>query len=256
MDRPSAAMSAPLGAADQFGSSKKAPAPKRSFSSRLFGYDIFISFALGPPPRGTHSYASDLARRLREHDFTVFFSEDEASPGDQLDSTLRTALYRSKVLVVIANRSTLEAPRWVRAEVEEFRRRHPDRPVIAINVDGALLDPALAANAQEWLEFRDRIWLDETEVAIEHGIASASLRADPFKIECWLAVGGARRHRGSLRAGDRIGDCHLERYSETARSRNHGKKRCRGRTRRESRVSGKGSSRRVGAARFSGAAHQ
>ena len=68
--------------------------PKRttrgySFASRLFGYDIFISYALGTPPCGTLSYASDLARRLRERDFTVFFSEDEAPSGNQLDSTLR-----------------------------------------------------------------------------------------------------------------------------------------------------------------------
>lgn len=59
----------------------KATAPKRNSAARVFGYDVFISFGLGPPPRGTHSYASDLARRLRERDFTVFFSEDEASPG-------------------------------------------------------------------------------------------------------------------------------------------------------------------------------
>jgi hypothetical protein len=42
---------------------------------RIFGYDFFISFKLGHPPIGTQSYASDLARRLRELDFTVFFSE-------------------------------------------------------------------------------------------------------------------------------------------------------------------------------------
>src|SRR5215470_18510692 len=92
----------------------KSAAPKRNNAARVFGYDVFISFALGPPPRGTHSYASDLARRLRERDFTVFFSEDEAPPGAQLDSALRAALYRAKIVVVIANRGTLEAPRWVR----------------------------------------------------------------------------------------------------------------------------------------------
>jgi hypothetical protein len=37
--------------------------PKRGSAARLFGYDIFISFALGEPPCGTQSYASDLARR-------------------------------------------------------------------------------------------------------------------------------------------------------------------------------------------------
>lgn len=53
---------------------------KRGNAARLFGYDIFISFALGPPPRGTQSYASDLARRLRERVVTVFFSEDRYTP--------------------------------------------------------------------------------------------------------------------------------------------------------------------------------
>ncbi len=149
--------------------------PKRSNASRLFGHDIFVSFALGPPPRGTHSYASDLARRLRERDFAVFFSEDEAPPGEQLDSTLRRALHRSKTLVVVANRGTLQEPRWVRTEVEEFRSRHPTRPIIPISVDGALQDPALAAEAQQWLKFQDRIWLDESREAAANGIASEAL---------------------------------------------------------------------------------
>ena len=107
----------------------KSSAPKRNNAARVFGYDVFISFALGPPPRGTHSYASDLARRLRERDFTVFFSEDEAAPGEQLDSTLLKALLRSRTLVVIANRGTLEEPRWVRTGsrgVQEPSRRQTD----------------------------------------------------------------------------------------------------------------------------------
>ena len=147
----------------------------RSFASRLFGYDIFLSFALGPPPRGTHSYASDLARSLRERDFTVFFSEDEAPPGEQLDSTLRAALLHSKTLVVIANRGTLQEPRWVREEVEEFRQRHPDRPVISINVGGALQDSTVGERAQEWLGYEGKIWLDESEEAVAKGIATEAL---------------------------------------------------------------------------------
>lgn len=149
--------------------------PKSSNAARLFGYDIFISFAMGPPPRGTQSYASDLARRLRERDFTVFYSEDEAPPGEHLDSTLRTALLRSKALVVIANRAMLLEPRWVRKEVEEFRARYPDRPVIPINVGGVLLEPTMSENVQAWMGFRDRIWLDESEQAVSIGIASEAL---------------------------------------------------------------------------------
>lgn len=93
------------------GTTPRSAAPRRSYAARLFGYDIFISFALGPPPRGTRSYASDLARRLREADYTVFFSEDEAPVGNQLDSTLCQALLRSHALVVIANRETLKGPK-------------------------------------------------------------------------------------------------------------------------------------------------
>ncbi|MET0346106.1 MAG: TIR domain-containing protein, partial [Casimicrobiaceae bacterium] len=147
-------------------------AQKRSFASRLFGYDVFLSFALGPPPRGSHSYASDLARRLEQRDFTVFFSEEEMPPGEQLDGGLRKALLRSRALVVISNRGTLQDPRWVRREVEEFRRGRPGRPVIPVNIGGALQDPSLADAAQPWLDFTGRVWVDDTEEAAAEGIAS------------------------------------------------------------------------------------
>jgi WD40 repeat protein len=148
------------------------PGTPHGNAARLFGYDVFISFALGAPPRGSRSYASDLARRLRERDYTVFFSEDEAPAGGQLDDGLKRALARSRILVVIANRDTLADPRWVRVEVEEFRRRHPKRPVIPINIGGALQDPRHGAAAQAWLQFAGRIWIDDTEAACEHGIVS------------------------------------------------------------------------------------
>jgi WD40 repeat protein len=151
---------------------RAAASERRSNASRLFGYDIFVSFALGPPPRGSRSYASDLARRLRERDFTVFFSEEEAPVGDQLDLTLRRALHRSRILVVIANGGTLADPRWVRTEVEEFRRKHPQRPIIPVNIGGALQDPALAAAAEPWLHFTGKIWIDESQGAGDEGIVS------------------------------------------------------------------------------------
>ena len=159
------------GAISAAAQASKSAAPKRNNAARVFGYDVFISFALGPPPRGTHSYASDLARRLRERDFTVFFSEEEAAPGERLDSTLLKALLRSRTLVVIANRGTLKEPRWMRTEVEEFRSRHADRPIIPISVAGALQDATLAEQAQ-WLECKDKIWLDESDDAVTQGIAS------------------------------------------------------------------------------------
>jgi hypothetical protein len=151
--------------------------PRRNFASRVFGYDVFISFALGLPPRGTHSYASDLARRLRERDFSVFFSEDEAAPGEQLDSILLNALHRSRTLVLIANRDMPQEPRWVRQEVEAFRSRHSDRPIIPISVGGALQDVALAELTRQWLPFDDKIWLDESHETVTQGIASDAIVA-------------------------------------------------------------------------------
>ena len=172
MDRHPAVIATFNGEATARGGTDLLKAPKRTFASRWFGYDIFLSFALGPPPRGTLSYASDLARRLRERDFNVFFCEEETPPGEQLDSALRKALLASKVLVVIANRGTLQSPRWVRNEVEEFRKFYSDRPVIPINIGGALQDSALGESAQGWLSYQGKIWLDESEEAVATGIAS------------------------------------------------------------------------------------
>lgn len=150
-------------------------APKASFASRLFGYDVFISFALGGPPRGSQSYASDLARRLRERDLSVFFSEDEAPPGSPLSNTLRRALLRSRLLVVLINRGTLERPGWVQTEVETFRAQRAGRPVIPLSLDDSLRDRAVSDAAQPWLQHTEHIWLDEAPDAAQRGLATDAL---------------------------------------------------------------------------------
>jgi hypothetical protein len=152
-------------------------APKASFASRLFGYDVFISFALGAPPRGSQSYASDLARRLRERDLSVFFSEDELPPGEPLSDTLRRALLRSKLLVVIVNRGTLALPNWVRTEVETFRTERPSRPVIPVCLDDCLRDKALSDAVHPWLKHAESVWLDEQSEAAARGLATDALVA-------------------------------------------------------------------------------
>lgn len=148
------------------------PSPPVGGWARYFGYDIFISFALGPAPRGSRPYASDLARRLRERGFTVFFSEDQAAVGDELDTTLQRALRSSRVLVVVANRGTLADPRWVRTEVEEYRRRRARGSIVPISVDGALHDPLLGMSSQPWLQHTGRIWIDETAESCASGRVS------------------------------------------------------------------------------------
>src|SRR5262245_1268282 len=189
-----------IAAADPTGhQAVRSPTRARSgYAARLFGYDIFISFALGPLPRGTRSYAADLARRLRELGFTVFFSEEEAPAGSSLDATLRRALLRSRVLIVVINAGTLREPRWVRQEVEEFRRAHPGRLIVPANIGGALSDPELAAAAAEWLRHADLIWVDETSAAGLEGIVSddvvARLATAPRTVKAgtkWRALIGA-----------------------------------------------------------------
>lgn len=159
--------------------------PKVSFASRLFGYDAFISFALGGPPRGSQSYASDLARRLRERDLSVFFSEDEAPPGEALSDTLKRALLRSKLLVVIVNRGTLELPNWVRTEVETFHSQCRGRPVIPVCLDGSFRDEPLSDCVQPWLQHAGNIWLDEQPDAAARGLASDGLVARLLTAPRW-----------------------------------------------------------------------
>jgi len=63
----------------------------------------------------------------------------------------------------------------VRTEVQEFRSRYPDRPIIPISVDGVLQDATLAEQTRQWLAFQDKIWLDESQDAVTQGIASEEL---------------------------------------------------------------------------------
>lgn len=144
-------------------------------ASRLFGYDIFVSFALGMPPRGSQAYASDLTRQLRERDLAVFFSEDQALPGDPLTPTLRRALARSRMLVVLLTAGTLRDPRWVREEVATFRSLHPHRPVVPIAFDGALDDAAARAECSAWIDTDAAIRLDDSASALQAGQPSEGI---------------------------------------------------------------------------------
>jgi hypothetical protein len=78
----------------------------------------------------SHPSTTDLARRLRDRDLSVFFSEDAAPPGEPLSDTLKRALRRSKLLVVIVNRATAACALAGRTLTLEAWRRHigDDRP--------------------------------------------------------------------------------------------------------------------------------
>ena len=151
--------------------SPPASTPRR-FARILFGYDFFISFKLGAFPLGAQSYASDLARRLREAEYTVFYSEEEAPPGAPLDATLVRALRRARILIVIVNEGSLLHSQWVRKEVEQFRASKAKAPIIAIDIDKSLDKFGVKARVEDWLGIEGRKWLDEPLEAGRDGIAS------------------------------------------------------------------------------------
>ena len=84
-----------------------------------------------------------------------------------MDSSLRGALRRSKTLFL--------DPRRVRKEVEAFRERHPTRPIVTVSVGGALQDAGIAAPTREGLSVDDKIWLAESDEAVERGFATEAL---------------------------------------------------------------------------------
>jgi hypothetical protein len=149
--------------------------PSNRFATNIFGYDFFISFKLGSFPVGAQSYASDLSRRLREQDFTVFFSEEEAPPGEHLSSTLTKALHSARILVIILNEGALLHSAWMPQEVEEFRQKHLKRPIVVIDIDKAKEKYAAQADTASWLGDEERIWLDETIEAVKCGIVSHTI---------------------------------------------------------------------------------
>lgn len=133
----------------------------RDLATRAFGYDIFVSFALSGERRNSRGYSSDLARRLQALDCAVFFSEEEAPPGESLNPILEQALRRSRCLVVVINRETALDPRWVRKEVAYFRDQRRDATVAVVFLDECYQDPAIVQSLSAWLPLSDRIRLEE-----------------------------------------------------------------------------------------------
>ena len=102
----------------------------------------------------------------------MFFSEEEASLGEELDGTISRWLRRSRVLIVIANDGALTRSKWVRKEVEIFCAHRPRNAVAVINVDSALERNEAKGVDVAWLDSHKRIFENESAVAVKEGIAS------------------------------------------------------------------------------------
>ena len=69
----------------------------------------------------------------------VFRDRDDLASSGRLSNSIERALDESEALVVVCSPSAVASP-WVDAEIAYFRRRYPNRPVLAFVVDG---DPGL-----------------------------------------------------------------------------------------------------------------
>ena len=75
-------------------------------SKFLFGYDFFISYAY----KDGREYAEYLVKKLGDLDFACFFDSSELPPGEQLPTSLRRAIGRSKALILVGTEGSIDAP--------------------------------------------------------------------------------------------------------------------------------------------------
>jgi WD40 repeat protein len=123
--------------------------------SLLFGFDFFISYRRSE----ARVYANDLYTQLRAEDYFCFLDDYESPPGTPLTSSIERALRRSRVLILIATSESLQSE-WVGREVEKFGAL--GRPIIPINIQGALNEKPLEGTRFEVLKRKDVIWIDES----------------------------------------------------------------------------------------------
>ena len=65
----------------------------------------------------------------------IFRERDDLSSSGTLDDSLTTALAESAALIVICSPAAA-ASKWVRLEIESFKKQNPERPIFSVIVDG------------------------------------------------------------------------------------------------------------------------
>jgi WD40 repeat protein len=128
----------------------------RAAWQRLFGYDFFISYAWvdGRP------YAEALERGLSAppQRFRCFIDQKEMGGGEAWRASVRKALRRSSVMVLVASSAALERDN-VLEEIETFSAR--GRPLIPIDVGARIGALSTTHRARPYLE--ERLRFEEQE---------------------------------------------------------------------------------------------
>jgi WD40 repeat protein len=134
----------------------------------LFADDIFISYSR----KDGAKYASALANELSKpgNDYSCFLDQWGASADNELSSTVLRALKHSYMLVLIGTAGAAESP-LVQQEVQLYSKRRwfqPRRPVLPININGALSD-------LKWPELTGLYRVPETNDARREGLPSEAV---------------------------------------------------------------------------------
>jgi WD40 repeat protein len=135
--------------------------------SLIAGYDFFISYKRNE----AQHYAARLEQMLKRADFRCFLDDKDASPGTGLTTRLRSALRRSKALIVIGTPNVAEST-WVAEEIRIFSKTRRD--IIPISIGGGLKLAYETNEAFSVLRERDVLWLDE-DASLDSGEPSPAV---------------------------------------------------------------------------------
>lgn len=136
----------------------------------LLGPDIFISYSRADSTR----YALSLANALSERSYSPYVDQLSTEPGAIGSSPVWRALERSRMLVVIASEGSCNSG-GVAEEVEKFPK-HPNRPIVPVNIEGALASASWAAHIvglPAELESRRNLLSAEPDAAVLQRIVSS-----------------------------------------------------------------------------------
>ena len=135
----------------------------RSLFRFLFRYDVFISYAR----RDGKEYALKLRDQLKALDFSCFLDYDELPAGNSLNKTLKKAIRKSAILVVVGTERAIKS-RYVELEIAEFSKT--TRAIIPIDIAGTLADPPWSV-----IKERDIVWIDEAAESLVKGVPSPNV---------------------------------------------------------------------------------
>lgn len=124
----------------------------RAYADRLFGYDVFISYARAD----ASSYASDIHSKLEALGYRCFLDRGEALIGEQLSVALERRLRRSRALVVIVSDLSLRST-FVVEEVRYYAKLGRDLIPVEIGDVFDRLNEPLIELVQKYVRIKEPV---------------------------------------------------------------------------------------------------